>query len=286
MKKVAYDTISRRDRKTRHLAAAAFLRSLVDEDEIVEVVASHYLDAYRAAPDDEDAGTISDEALEMLVRGERASCVTRPPTRRRNAALRAGDRADRRPDRPRRAPRTRGHHGRAGRVERWRQSTSSRRSSSSSRRERHTRALASRPGSPSVMWDRGRLERPSRDGSRRSRCSHGGAGRGPRGARRAARRFMFFPEIPSARRSGSRRRSTSRRRSPCPEVLSQALNTKAMILLARAAEEGMALMRHGPRRRARARQAVRRSARLQQPRGPDPERGPLRRGRRGTSMKG
>jgi hypothetical protein len=42
--------MSKRERKSRHLAAASYLRSVVDEDEIVEVVASHYLDAYLAAP--------------------------------------------------------------------------------------------------------------------------------------------------------------------------------------------------------------------------------------------
>jgi class 3 adenylate cyclase/tetratricopeptide (TPR) repeat protein len=68
VKKVAYDTMSKRERKSRHLAAASYLRSVVDEDEIVEVVASHYLDAYLSAPDDEDAGTIKAIALEMLVK--------------------------------------------------------------------------------------------------------------------------------------------------------------------------------------------------------------------------
>jgi class 3 adenylate cyclase len=55
VKKVAYDTMSKHERKARHLAAANYLRSAADEEEIVEVVASHLLDAYRAAPDDADA---------------------------------------------------------------------------------------------------------------------------------------------------------------------------------------------------------------------------------------
>jgi class 3 adenylate cyclase/tetratricopeptide (TPR) repeat protein len=76
VKKVAYDTLSRRERKTLHLAAAAHLRSLGDEDEIVEVLAAHFLDAYRAAPDAADAGDIRDQAREMLVRaGERAASL-------------------------------------------------------------------------------------------------------------------------------------------------------------------------------------------------------------------
>jgi class 3 adenylate cyclase/tetratricopeptide (TPR) repeat protein len=76
VKKVAYDTMSKHERKARHLAAAAYLRSAVDEDEIVEVVASHLLDAYRAAPDDEDAERIRVEALEMVRKAsERAASL-------------------------------------------------------------------------------------------------------------------------------------------------------------------------------------------------------------------
>ncbi|HXG75382.1 MAG TPA: adenylate/guanylate cyclase domain-containing protein [Gaiellaceae bacterium] len=68
VKKVAYDTLSRKDRKTLHLAAAEHLRSLGEEDEIVEVIASHYLDAYRAAPDEPDAEEVKSRALDMLAR--------------------------------------------------------------------------------------------------------------------------------------------------------------------------------------------------------------------------
>jgi predicted ATPase/class 3 adenylate cyclase len=76
VKKVAYDTLSRKERKTLHLAAAAHLQSLGDDDEIVEVLAAHYLDAFRAAPDDEDAAGIRDEARQMLVRAaERAASL-------------------------------------------------------------------------------------------------------------------------------------------------------------------------------------------------------------------
>ena len=76
VKKVAYDTLSRKDRKALHLAAADHLLSLGDEDEMVEVVASHYLDAYSSAPDDPDSGVIKAKAREMLVRAaERAASL-------------------------------------------------------------------------------------------------------------------------------------------------------------------------------------------------------------------
>jgi tetratricopeptide (TPR) repeat protein len=74
---VAYETLSKRDRKARHLAVAAhLLQSFGDEEEVVEVVASHYLDAYRSAPDAEDAAGIRDTARGMLTRaGERAASL-------------------------------------------------------------------------------------------------------------------------------------------------------------------------------------------------------------------
>jgi len=75
---VAYETLSKRERKAKHLGAARFLESLpsADEDEIVEVIATHYVDAWNAAPDDEDADEIRTRAREMLVRaGERAASL-------------------------------------------------------------------------------------------------------------------------------------------------------------------------------------------------------------------
>jgi class 3 adenylate cyclase/tetratricopeptide (TPR) repeat protein len=76
VKKVAYDTLSRRQRKTLHLGAAEYLRSLGDEDEIVEVLAAHYVDAYHAEPEDPDADEIRATAGQMLVRAaERAASL-------------------------------------------------------------------------------------------------------------------------------------------------------------------------------------------------------------------
>jgi tetratricopeptide (TPR) repeat protein len=78
LKHVAYETLAKRERKARHLAAAAHLeRSFGSaEQEIVEVVAAHYRDAYESAPDDPDAGEIKAKAREMLARaGERAASL-------------------------------------------------------------------------------------------------------------------------------------------------------------------------------------------------------------------
>jgi class 3 adenylate cyclase/tetratricopeptide (TPR) repeat protein len=78
VKRVAYETISRRERKQKHLAAARFLTSswVSEEDEISEVVAAHYLDAYEAEPDDEDAPELRANGFTMLVRAaERAASL-------------------------------------------------------------------------------------------------------------------------------------------------------------------------------------------------------------------
>ncbi len=85
LRQVAYDTLSRRDRKARHLAVAAHLRATFanDGEELAEVVARHYLDALAAVPDDQDAASIRAEAVAALLRAaERA--------KRSGAPMRAG----------------------------------------------------------------------------------------------------------------------------------------------------------------------------------------------------
>ncbi len=83
---VAYETLSKRERRARHLAAAAHLRVAfaADEDEVVEVIASHYLAAHEAGPDADDAAEIKEEARAMLARaGERAASLAAAAEARR-----------------------------------------------------------------------------------------------------------------------------------------------------------------------------------------------------------
>ncbi len=70
VQKVAYETLSRRERRSRHLAAARLLEQGWggETDEIVEVVASHYLEAYNANPSDDDAEAVKHDARRMLER--------------------------------------------------------------------------------------------------------------------------------------------------------------------------------------------------------------------------
>jgi class 3 adenylate cyclase/tetratricopeptide (TPR) repeat protein len=78
VQRVSYETLSRRDRKTKHVAAAAYLtvESGIDSDEIAEVIAAHLLDAYRAQPEDVDAVEIKAQACAWLRRaGERAAAL-------------------------------------------------------------------------------------------------------------------------------------------------------------------------------------------------------------------
>jgi predicted ATPase/class 3 adenylate cyclase len=75
VQRVAYETLSRRDRKQRHLAAAGYLaeQAGIEADEIAEVIAAHYLDAYRADEDADDADVMVQLGREWLERaGERA----------------------------------------------------------------------------------------------------------------------------------------------------------------------------------------------------------------------
>jgi class 3 adenylate cyclase/predicted ATPase len=74
---VAYETLSRHERRTRHLAAAAYLEgAFADEGEIAEVLSSHYLDAHAAVPDADDADDVKERARGCLIRaGARADAL-------------------------------------------------------------------------------------------------------------------------------------------------------------------------------------------------------------------
>lgn len=89
LRQVAYETLSRRDRKTRHVAVAAHLRSVFanDGEEIADAVARHYLDALDAAPADPDTDTLRANALVFLTRAaERAQRSGAPTTAARSYA--------------------------------------------------------------------------------------------------------------------------------------------------------------------------------------------------------
>src|SRR4029078_11621203 len=73
---VAYETLPRRERRARHLAAAEHLCSATTEDELAEVLASHLAEAYRLDPEPVDAPEIRSRARSALVgAGERAGSL-------------------------------------------------------------------------------------------------------------------------------------------------------------------------------------------------------------------
>jgi tetratricopeptide (TPR) repeat protein len=81
LRQVAYDTLSRRDRKARHLAVAAHLRTAFpgDGEEVTDVIARHYLDALNAVPDAPDAAEIRGQAVAVMTRAaERAERTGAP----------------------------------------------------------------------------------------------------------------------------------------------------------------------------------------------------------------
>jgi len=93
LRQVAYDTLSRRDRKARHLKVAAHLRATRpgDGEEVTDVIARHYLDALNAVPDDPDVGHIRGQAIGALIRAaERAERTGAPALAAASYATAAG----------------------------------------------------------------------------------------------------------------------------------------------------------------------------------------------------
>ena len=87
VQRVAYETLSRRDRKVKHLAAARYLaeEAGMDPDEIAEVIAAHYLDAVRADEDAEDAADDPGQRARAGSSGPASARPRSPPPRRRSA---------------------------------------------------------------------------------------------------------------------------------------------------------------------------------------------------------
>jgi class 3 adenylate cyclase/tetratricopeptide (TPR) repeat protein len=75
---IARDTLGRRERKRLHLATADHLAN-VGGDELAEVIAAHRLDALRLLPDDPDAPALRDLARADILRGaDRAASIAAP----------------------------------------------------------------------------------------------------------------------------------------------------------------------------------------------------------------
>jgi class 3 adenylate cyclase/tetratricopeptide (TPR) repeat protein len=65
IREVAYGMLSKRDRRSRHVAAARYFETLGD-DELAAVLATHYREAYQAAPDGEEGAALAAQARVAL----------------------------------------------------------------------------------------------------------------------------------------------------------------------------------------------------------------------------
>jgi class 3 adenylate cyclase/tetratricopeptide (TPR) repeat protein len=86
LRHVAYETLTKRERKARHLLSAQYLVEALgpSEEEVVEAIAAHYVAAYEAVPEDADAAAIKERARATLVRaGERAASLAASDAARR-----------------------------------------------------------------------------------------------------------------------------------------------------------------------------------------------------------
>jgi class 3 adenylate cyclase/tetratricopeptide (TPR) repeat protein len=72
IREVAHGTLGRKDRRSKHLAAANYFESLGD-DELSGAVAAHYLEAYEASPDGPERDALGARARDTLAQaGQRA----------------------------------------------------------------------------------------------------------------------------------------------------------------------------------------------------------------------
>jgi len=96
LRTVAYETLSRRERKQRHLTAAEHLQRVFanEGEEVAEVIATHLLDAYHAAADDPDAPELQARAVAALRRAARRAVTVGAPEVAQRAFLTASEHAD------------------------------------------------------------------------------------------------------------------------------------------------------------------------------------------------
>ena len=219
--------------------------SSAEEDEAIEVVASHYLDAYSSSPDDPDAEEIRAKARETLVRAADRAASLAANLEAQRAYERAVELTD--------EPLMQGElHERAGAVA----AIAARADEASAHFERSIALFEAAGATHSaahvsarlaeIHWDRGRLE----DGLESMESSLAVlAGEEPDEAVAALAaqvgRFRFFAgDLETASRQIETALGLAEALS-LPEVLSEALNTKALVLICLGRQdEGSLLLRH------------------------------------------
>jgi class 3 adenylate cyclase len=247
VKKVAYDTLSKRERKAKHLAVVATLEATwgPDEPEIAEVLASHCLEAYRAAPDAADADEIRGKAREALAKaGQRAASLAATEEAQRYFEQ-AADLSDESMVRAGLIERAATMAAIGGRSEAALALFQDSKDVFEAQGEAHAAARVSAKLAE-LMWDRGRL-REAVDEMDRSFQVLKDDPPDEDLAMLAAQigRFLFFAGEQDL--AAQRIEQALEIAEPLwfPEVLSQALNTKSLILLAKGRRrEGIALLKY------------------------------------------
>ena len=234
VRRVAYETISRRERKAKHLAAAQFLASAwsTEDDEISEVVAAHYLDAYDAAPDAQDARDIRDKAREMLVRAADRAASLAANAEAERAYARAAELAD--------DPLLQAELlERAGMMAYAGARFDQAAGHFEGAMERFQAADATHPAArvsarlAEVMWDRGRIEQGLQNMDRAFAVLSEEEPDADLAALAAQiGRFMFFAGQRDLAYERNERALQIAEGLGLPEIVSQALNTKALLLSA------------------------------------------------------
>jgi hypothetical protein len=239
--------MSRRDRRPRHISAADHLLPIggPDDDDIIEVVAAHLLDAYEAVPDAEDAAQLRGRARDAQLRaGERAASLG-ANLAAQGYFVRAASLADE-------------PHAEAEHLERAGQMAGiGARSDDASALFHRARELFDAAGSvhaaarvsareAEIMWDQGRLREGLESMDRAFQLMTGDQPDADLASLAAQiGRFAFFA---GNGEMGLERVETAlaiAEQLDIPEVLSQALNTKALILGSRGRDhESRALMRY------------------------------------------
>jgi class 3 adenylate cyclase/tetratricopeptide (TPR) repeat protein len=81
LRTVAHQSLSRRERRNRHLAVAQHMREALagDGEEASEIIAAHYLDAFHAADNPDDAEALRGDAVLMFERAGRRAAVMGAP---------------------------------------------------------------------------------------------------------------------------------------------------------------------------------------------------------------
>lgn len=233
VRNVAYETLPKRERKAKHLAVAAYLEGAGYEEEIAEVLASHYLDAYKEVPQADDAHAIKERARLMLVRaGERASSLaaSEEAVRHFEHAL---DLADDPLDRAELSERA----GRVGWVAGEREAAKRRLEDAVNAYEslgEETRIASVRAVLGELAYDEGRLESGihEMEGAYRALSAQPGTDALASLGAQLARLHFFAGNVEQAIDYVEEALALAEGRR-LPDVLSQALNTKAVTLTAR-----------------------------------------------------